>query len=309
MCECGVTGSMVTDWASGDVVCTACGVVAEGHILDEAPEWHNHHQDRGSGAQDRSRVGGPCVRGRLAGTFLDMGGQGAKKRRRVARAEPRETALRDGLGCVDRFVSSFRLSTNSAIALTARELFEDAHEVRPTRSDTRHAVAAAAVYFACKMENTGRELRQVAEVCQVDGHALNAATDDLKQLLRGRPYHARLYSTLEAGRLLDIFLDRLRLEPDARKRVWRAAQGIDGQLRGAMDCGRKPRTICSGILFAALQEEAVGVSKKEFTAACGVCQQTLDKVVEQIKAVLRPGVPPEKKLTRDLRCLHRPVGA
>lgn len=290
MCECGVSDSLVTDWASGDVVCTACGVVAEGHILDEAPEWNNHRgQDNGGGAQDRSRVGGPCVRGRLEGTFLDMGGHGAKKRRRAPRPEPREMALRDGLCCVDRFVSSFRLSTSSAIAMTAKELFEDAHEVRPARSDTRHAVAAAAVYFACKMENTGRELRQVAEVCQVDPHALNAATDDLKQLLRGRPYHARMYSTLEAGRLLDIFLDRLRLDHGARKRVWRAAQAIDGKLRGGMDCGRKPRTICSGILFVALQDEAVSISKKDFTAACSVCQQTLDKVVEQIRAVLQEG--------------------
>lgn len=290
MCDCGDAGpAAVTDWASGDVVCMRCGVVMEGHILDETPEWRNHSDERGAGP-DRCRVGGVVGRdGALAATYLDMGD--CRKRRRGAAPEPREAALREGLGVVDRFAGAFRLSTTSLIASTARELFEDSHQARPSRSDTRHALAAAALYFACKLEDTGRELRQVSEVCDVDLRALNTATGDMKQLLRGKPYHARLHSTLQAGKLLDIFLDRLRLEAGARRRVWRAAQALDGRLSRLMDCGRKPRTICSGLLWVALQDEEVpGVVKKDVTVACSVCQQTLDKVVAQIRDFLASDV-------------------
>ena len=291
MCDCGGAGpEAVTDWASGDVVCMRCGVVVEAHILDESPEWR-YHDDAGTTSgcrvgQAKATMSTTTTRG--SSTYIDVhAGARGTKRRRVGGGEPREVALFDGLRLIDHYVAEFRLSPTSGIAATARELFEHAHEARASRSDTRHATAAAALYLACKLEGTGREVRHVADVCGIPPRALNAATADLKHLLRGRPYHARLHSTLEAGTLLDIFLDRLRLDPAIRKRVWRAAQALDGRVSRLMDCGRKPRTICSGLLWVAVQDEAVGLSKKDVTAACDVCQQTLDKVVAQIRASLQ----------------------
>lgn len=281
MCDCAGGPTAVTDWSGGDVVCSACGVVLESHILDDCPEWRNYEA-----GEDKSRVGASSSRGG-GGTFLDP--VPGCKRARVYReaAEAREAALREGLAAVDHFVGSCRLSSTGSVAAVARELFEDVHAARAVRSDNRRVVAAAAVYHACKMERLGRELRWVAAVCEVDQRALNAATADFKDLLAGRPYHARLFDALPAGTLLDIFLDRLGLAPDPRKRVWRAAHRIDEALAGgAMDCGRKPRTICSGIIGVALAREGVAVGKKELTRACSVCQQTLDKVMAQIRRAL-----------------------
>jgi transcription initiation factor TFIIIB Brf1 subunit/transcription initiation factor TFIIB len=34
-----------TDWAQGDRICTNCGVVDEGHMLDDRPEWRDFHDD------------------------------------------------------------------------------------------------------------------------------------------------------------------------------------------------------------------------------------------------------------------------
>lgn len=284
MCDCPRLdpAALVTDWASGDVVCCRCGVVVEGHILDESPEWRNH--DDGTGPQDRSRAGGGLDRhGRPTGTYLDAG---PGKRRRVATAgiDPRDAALDEGLRQVERFVAAFGLSATSVVATTAKELFEDVHATRAVRSDTRQAMAAAAVYFGCKMEQAGRELRQVAAVCGVDPRALNAATADYKDALAGKAYYPALLATLPPGTLIDIFLDRLRLPPDQRKRVWRAAQRLDRAVQSLVDCGKKPRTICSGVLYLALQQEGVAsVTKKHITEACSVCQQTLDKAVAHIR--------------------------
>ena len=283
MCDCPVLNraALVTDWASGDVVCVQCGVVVEGHILDESPEWRNHD---GEPAHDKSRVGGSTDRhGRPSGTYLEGGPAGCKRRRALA-ADPRDAALEEGLKQVDAFVAAFGLTSSSAVAITARELFEDMHALRTVRSDTRRPMAAAAVYFGCKMERAGRELRQVARVCQVDLKALNAATAEYKECLAEKPYYCKLLATLPAGTLIDQFLDRLDLPRDQRKRVWRAAHMLDQSLEGLMDCGRKPRTICSGILYVALQQEGIAtVTKKHVTDACAVCQQTLDKVVAHIR--------------------------
>lgn len=286
MCDC-VAPDLVTDWASGDVVCRGCGVVVEGHILDESREWRAHEQDGAGGGTDRRRAGGGVDRqGRPTGTYLEAAG-GPAKRRRFVCAERGDAGLHEGLRQVESFVADFGLSTTCSIAGTAKELFEDLHGIKCVRSDTRRAVAAAAVYFGCKMERAGRELRLVAQVCEVDPKALNAATNEFKRALAGKPYYAALLATMPAGTMLDIFLDRLKLSADQRKRVWRTASSLDRLLQGRFDCGRKPRTICSGIVWVALQREGIDhVTKKHVTDACAVCQQTLDKVVAHIRATV-----------------------
>lgn len=266
MCDCADGPTPVTDWARGDVVCCACGVVVEGHILDETPTW--------------AETAAPSPKRRRTG---DTG----KERKLRCVVDPREASLMDGMKVIDNFVGRFGLSSTSTIAITAKELFTDLNEVKGVRSDTRSALAAAAVYYGCKMENSGRELRLVSQVCEVDAKALNAAASEYKEALHARPYHAKLFAGLQAGKLIDMFLDRLRLPTDQRRRVWRVAHALDESLVDLMDCGRKPRTICSGILYMAVQQEGIAsVTKKDITEACSVCQQTLDKVVTQLRASL-----------------------
>ena len=260
----------MTDWAQGDVVCSACGVVVEGHIIDESPEWTHR-----AGEPDKSRVG---MATSDLGTYIDT------KRRKLRDASwtPKERARREGLEQVDAFVSLLRLSTSGAIAATARELFADFDGARGVRSDNRRHAAAAAVYFACKMENAGRELRLVASVCDIDQKQFNATTAEFKDALKNRPYHDLMHQTLHPSKLLDVFLDRLRLPAADRKRVWRCATELTEDLQGLMDCGRKPRTLCAGVVWTALQRLGVAVPKKTVSEACSVCQQTLDKVASQI---------------------------
>ncbi len=51
--------ALVTDWAQGDRVCTSCGVVAEGHLMDDRPEWKdfNDAEDIIKGLPSKSRSG------------------------------------------------------------------------------------------------------------------------------------------------------------------------------------------------------------------------------------------------------------
>ena len=51
--------AIVTDWPQGDRVCTNCGVVAEGRIRDDRPEWRdfNDAEDIIKGGQAKARSG------------------------------------------------------------------------------------------------------------------------------------------------------------------------------------------------------------------------------------------------------------
>ena len=290
MCDCAPEAPLpVTDWACGDVICERCGVVVEGHILDETPEWRNHEH----GGPDKSRVGAPVSvldatsRAFTAcqGTYLALAG-GRRVCASASRMDPGEAALLEGLRLVEQLVAGMGLLSTCAVAVTAKELFSDINASKPVRSDCRRAMAAAAVYYAFKLEGSGREMRLVCQVCHVSMKALNAATSEFKDQLRDKAYYSRLFAPLQAGKLIDLFLDRLRLAPEERKRVWRAASQLDEQLVDLLDCGRKPRTICSGLLYLACLAEKSRVGKPDIAGACGVCQQTLDKVVAHIRELL-----------------------
>lgn len=255
-------------------MCRACGVVLESHILDEGPEW------RYDTAKDRSRVGEP---GAALGTFVEASHIPKRRRGMAFAQDPRQVSLEEGMRVVEHHVTCLRLSTTGVVCGRAKELFSDVNAVKPVRADTRRAMAAAALYFACKLENAGREVWVIATACDVPMRALNSAISECKEHLHEREYYPRLFDPLQAGTLIDVNIDRLGLEREERRKLWREAHQLDELCVRRVDCGRKPRTICSGILWLAVERTGVAVTKRQVSDSCRVCQQTLDKVVNQMR--------------------------
>eukprot|EP01068_Selenidium_serpulae_P017889 Selendium_serpulae@DN6417_c1_g1_i19.p2 len=56
-CPICVASTVVNDNASGDALCSRCGLVLEGRMMSEEQEWRNF-SDSGEGGTDKSRVGG-----------------------------------------------------------------------------------------------------------------------------------------------------------------------------------------------------------------------------------------------------------
>ena len=255
-CECDGPPSVVIDWAQGDRVCQGCGVVLEGHVLDAAsaggPGLHHQHYYEEHRAPTRE-------------------------------GSARDASVREGMRLVDHAVSQFALSTTGTVAATAKELFRDMCDARGVRSDARPARVAATLYHAFRMEGVARELRLVSRACGVEPRALRAASNECKEALVSRPYYARLFTRAPAEAHLDVFLNRMDLVPVDRKRLWRAARRMMERLGDAMDCGRKPRSLCCGVLYLAAGEEGIAASKDDVAAACEVCIQTLDKVVAHLR--------------------------
>lgn len=75
MCpDCG-HDKYVVDWKAGDCLCPNCGLVHEGHIIDDRPEWRNFSD---SGV-DKSRCGEAIEEDAARGSGLGIGRGGAKK--------------------------------------------------------------------------------------------------------------------------------------------------------------------------------------------------------------------------------------
>ncbi len=273
MCDCPDfdEGSLVTDYARGDRVCMRCGVVVEGHVLDASPEWRAHDKCRAEYSPRGVKHGTPC-------TVFDVSVP--------AWALPPRDPLADAYALVDRCLHAIDMSTGSNAAAWARELYRDMHTSRAVRGEAKATYSAAAVYFGAKLAGTPRELRFIASTCGVDAAGLNDAVAAFKDRLEGRPYHARLFEAVQAGTLINMFADRLALDTADLRRIKRAAHVLDDKLLDTLDCSRAPRTICSGVMWLAAQREQVPVTKRAVAAACGVCMQSVDKMVAEIQMLL-----------------------
>lgn len=268
MCDCGMM-KLVSDHATGDTVCTGCGVVVEAHeMVDwfydaaEAPRPARH-----PGQRPRKKL---CRRALAA---ADSNGD-------VAQAADVDDKLR---ACMN----NLRIASDDVLRW-AKELYADVNAVKPVRGeDARRSFAAAAVYFACKMcGEASRELRLVSSCGGVDPAALNAAVAAYKERLESKPYHARLFDAVSAQRLVNMYADRLRVDPEPLQYVKRDAHAMHRKLDGALDCSRAPRTICSAVTWLAVAKNGLkSVSKKDVATACEVCIQSIDKCLADIFAI------------------------
>lgn len=261
MCDCGPVpddAALVTDFSSGDTICVRCGVVVESHVLDESAEWKTAE------VEDKRRRPPP------------------PKHAKWRAAEPAD-AVAEMMRVIDMCACVLGLSTSSNAATWAKELYRDLHEAKPLRGESKAVYATAAMYFGCKLAGAARELRFVSGACGVDIGSLNDAVAAFKDRLVGKSYHAKLFEAVQAGMLINMYADRLPLDgADDMRRIKRAAHIIDEQLLATLDCSRAPRTVCSGILWLAAQRERIAVSKKAVAAACGVCIQSVDKMVAEL---------------------------
>lgn len=287
MCDCGEAPDEVTDRASGAVVCRRCGVVTEAVVLDYGPEWVGEG-DSGFGS---GRFGAPARPWAPCAGGAHLGGVSRAAKRACTAEDRLDRALMDGARLVSRMASAFRLPTTGVVACAAQEMYAELQRAGGVRGEgSREAAAAAAVYLACKLNHAGRDLRLASDVMGVDVRSLCSAADEYKALLGGRPSHAGLFEGLGSEAMLGILLDRLvaagGLAAERRREVWAEANRLEERLRRGLDCGRKPRTLTAGLLYVAAKRRSVPLTRKHVAEACQMCQQTLDKVVAQIRRCL-----------------------
>lgn len=278
-CDCfyeGLEPLVVVDYACAAEVCTRCGVVVEAQVFDEGREY-----------AEESRAG-PAPQpflGHGGGTFFGAGGVRGVSQRVLGASSDFPARLAEGFGFVDAHALALSFSTDSRATLAAKELYRDLYEKNGIKGD-KSLYAAAAVYFGAKMEQASRELKTVAATCGFTQKQMHAAADAFKDGLADKPYHDRLFVGVCASNLINAYGDRLRVDVGCRKALKRGAHRLDAALRGHLDTGRKPATVCGGLLYIAARAEGVALSKRTVVEACQICQQTLDRMVAEMSAIM-----------------------
>jgi transcription initiation factor TFIIB len=175
--ECG-SSSLVHDYDTGETVCANCGLVLHEQVIDKGPEWRAFTpKERDS----RSRVGMPT-----SYSVFDKGlstTMGRVDRDAFGRKLPLETRLQmcrlrkwqirlrahssgernlvNAMSELDRL--SDKLYTHGPIKENAAVIYRKALDNDLVRGRSIAAIAAAALYAACRNNEMPRTLREIAE--------------------------------------------------------------------------------------------------------------------------------------------------
>ena len=259
-CECAgdPAAAPVYDSASGDLVCTGCGVVVEAYHAVDTKEWF---EDRDARADAPSIV-----------PHLKTDSQTNAYR-----------TLMDGLACL-------KLPRTHRVALTAVEILLKVMDRSTVRRDVQAGVTAACAYAAFKVEGETRDVGVVARAFAVAVVDISRVMERVTDALEGTPLAARLVTArVHPRNLVPDFASRLEIPTPRRKTIAARALAKGAALGDeAHQMGREPRTICAALIAEAAAELGVALPPGAVERACGVCAQVLNVARKELVRVRPP---------------------
>jgi transcription initiation factor TFIIB len=289
--ECGGI-NLVHDYDTGETVCSSCGLVLHEQMIDKGPEWRAFTQEE---KQSRSRVGVPTsysVHDKGLSTAIgrvdrDAFGRKLPLSTRLQMWRLRKWQIRSRVhSSVDRNLAQAmaeldRLADKLYIPGSIKEksavVYRKALEKGLVRGRSIAAIAAAALYAACRNSETPRTLREIADTSLVDKkdvarcyRLLLRELDIQMPIADPMTYVSKIAErTGISGQTQGLAIEILR---DAKKQ--RAASGKD------------PMGLAAAALYIACLQSSEKKSQKDIAEAAGVTEVTVRNRYKSLKRQL-----------------------
>ncbi|MEM1586767.1 MAG: transcription initiation factor IIB [Candidatus Bathyarchaeia archaeon] len=294
--ECGST-NLISDPDTGEVICGNCGLVVQESIMDKGPEWRAFTQEE---KKSRSRVGVPIsfsVHDKGLSTSIDKIDRDALGRKlpqnarlqmwRLKKWQIRSRVhssidrnLAQAMTEIDRL--SDKLSIPSAVKEKAAVIYRKALEQGLVRGRSIAAIAAAALYAACRLSGTPRNLKEISEASLV-----------------GRKDIARCYRLLLRELNLampvtdpSIYIPKIAEKANMPGHVQTLALKVLNETkRKRISAGKDPVGLAAAALYIAANLAGERRTQKEIADAAGVTEVTVRNRYKTLKKQLSLEIP------------------
>ncbi|MGD0451805.1 MAG: transcription initiation factor IIB [Candidatus Bathyarchaeia archaeon] len=293
--------NLVHDYDSGETICGDCGLVLYEQMLDKGPEWRAFTQEEKT---SRSRVGMPTsysIHDKGLSTTISQVDRDAFGRKlpistRLQMWRLRKWQIRSRVhSSIDRNLAQAmaeleRLSSKVSISPPIKEkaavIYRRALDKTLVRGRSINAIAAAALYAACRKSGSPRTLREISEASLVDKKDV-----------------ARCY------RLLLQELDFHMPVSDPLTYVSKIAEknGVSGKTQGTaiamlrearlkrFSAGKDPMGMAAAALYIACLQNNEKITQKDIAEAAGVTEVTVRNRYKALKKQLKIETPNQKE--------------
>jgi transcription initiation factor TFIIB len=294
--------NLVHDYDTGETICGACGLVLYERMLDKAPEWRSFTQQ---GETSRSRVGMPTsysIHDKGLSTTIgqvDRDAFGRKLpistrlqmwrlrkwqiRSRVHSSSDRNLA--QAMGELERLSSKIDISP--PIKEKAALLYRKALDKGLVRGRSINAVAAAALYAACRKSGSPKTLREISKVSLVSKKDVSRC---YRLLLQELDFHIPISDPM-------TYLSRIAEKTGISGRTQGAATAILRMARQKrVSTGKDPVGLAAAALYIACLQNSEKETQRNIAEAAGVTEVTVRNRYKDLTKKLHLETPDRKTL-------------
>lgn len=278
--ECG-SPNLVEDYDMGEVICGKCGLVVKEDVMDEGPEWRAFTREE---KDSRSRVGTPTsysIHDKGLSTVIDRVNRDAfgrelpvatrlqmlRLRKWQIRARVHSSAdrnLAQAMAELDRLADKIHIP--NSVKEKAALIYRKALEKGLVRGRSISAIAAAALYAACRFTGTPRTLKEVAEASLVKKKDVARC---YRLLLRELEMQMPISAPIS---YISKIASKVGIAEKTQRRAMAILQKADTL---KIDAGKDPMGLGAAALYIACVQEGERKTQKEIAESAGVTEVTV----------------------------------
>lgn len=255
---------VVFDRASGDTICSGCGLVLESYYLDDSPEWNG----------DQSRCALPCSLGISVPVtnMADMVGNTKITNNKTAQPSKLMTQLNAGLTVKSgpdvsrllRVASEMKIPQH--VVESAQVFLQDLAATRASKGHIAEGIRACSLYYACLTNaGTARQRKEICEAFDIEESLFYKADSIFKEKLQTKPYFKHMFQTAdEYSGLIIRSVQQLDIaDQQLSQKVKSTALKLADAVSHKNISGKSVRALTCGILFLSCQRCGVKLSKRD----------------------------------------------
>jgi transcription initiation factor TFIIB len=294
--EC-TSKNLVHDYDSGETICGDCGLVLYEQMLDKGPEWRAFTiQEKAS----RSRVGMPTsysIHDKGLSTSIsqidrDAFGRKLPQSTRLQMWRLRKWQIRSRVhSSTDRNLAqamaelerlSSKVSTSPPIREKAAVIYRKALDKGLVRGRSINAIAAAALYAACRKSGSPKALREISEASLVDKKDVARC---YRLLLKELDFHMPISDPLS-------YVSKIAEKNRVSGRTQGTAIGILRVARQKrFSAGKDPMGMAAAAIYIACLQNDEKITQKDIAEAAGVTEVTVRNRYKSLKKQLKLEIP------------------
>jgi len=294
--EC-TSKNLVHDYDSGETICGDCGLVLYEQMLDKGPEWRAFTiQEKAS----RSRVGMPTsysIHDKGLSTSIsqidrDAFGRKLPQSTRLQMWRLRKWQIRSRVhSSTDRNLAqamaelerlSSQVSTSPPIREKAAVIYRKALDKGLVRGRSINAIAAAALYAACRKSGSPKALREISEASLVDKKDVARC---YRLLLKELDFHMPISDPLS-------YVSKIAEKNRVSGRTQGTAIGILRVARQKrFSAGKDPMGMAAAAIYIACLQNDEKITQKDIAEAAGVTEVTVRNRYKSLKKQLKLEIP------------------
>ncbi|CAM0950070.1 unnamed protein product [Alopecurus aequalis] len=247
--ECNISTVIVLDHATGDTICSECGLVLDSHYVDEKPDWRTSthfapKDDNYDPISTAESTNNP--KSKHNSTTLVRLEQRTSDHHNSLRGKSVEFSSHRS-DTAFHYIADMadRLGIVDSIKLEAKNIYMKANDLKLFNTRKKHSVYAACLYIACRQANKARTIKEICTVTNgVTKKEVSRAKDLLVQHIEEKKGEGMGINSVRPRDLVRRFCSTLGMSNQAIQAAEEAANRVE-----RLDIRRNAISIAGTIIY------------------------------------------------------------